>query len=287
MVSVRDFRRFDKQRLAPLHVRKANRPLERKLHFKRIEQMKRGHIVLAKSQVLETALQDRRVDEEVRDNDHQSTLANRFCNFVQDGRQLRVTRRFGVFKRIENDLQMGSRASRRNVLNNLFGNARQPDRVPLLGSQVRHRSCDLPRVFDLRGMPFGSISHRSTGIDHDAASQIRVGLKLLDVVSIGSPKGTPVETSQVVAGYVLSILSELDARCGDECLPEILPCMACRDMSGTAASRDRILGSRNERAVGSICEAFGLFHFLDQTLHDLLGGHAFGLGSKRRDDSVR
>ena len=58
-------------------------------------------------------------------------------------------------------------------------------------------------------------------------------------------------------------------------------------MSGTAERRDRILGSRNERAVGSISEAFSLFHFLDQTLHDLLGGHAFGLGSKGRDDSMR
>ena len=47
---------------------------------------------------------------------------------------------------------------------------------------------------------------------HQAAAQVGVGLELLDEEPVRAPVGPPIEPPQIVAGHVLAILGELDAR---------------------------------------------------------------------------
>ena len=70
---------------------------------------------------------------------------------------------------------------------------------------------DSASVFEL-AHSHGAKAHRAAGIDDQAASQVGVGLELLDEESVRPAEGSPVEPPQVIAGHIFSILGELDAR---------------------------------------------------------------------------
>ena len=92
-----------------------------------------------------------------------------------------------------------------------YSDGRHPDGIALLERHVRDGTSDAPRIFDL-GDAGGAEVHRTAGIEHEAAAEVGVGLEFLDVEAIGAPEGAPVEPPQIVAGNILSVLGEFDAR---------------------------------------------------------------------------
>ncbi len=63
---------------AAFHIEETHGPAKIKAHLERIEQMKHGHIVLAKTQVLKTTSKQFRLDKKIGQNDDQGPLPDRF-----------------------------------------------------------------------------------------------------------------------------------------------------------------------------------------------------------------
>src|SRR5688572_2465207 len=55
-------------------------------------------------------------------------------------------------------------------------------------------------------------AHRRAAIEDEVATQVCFRLKLLHVKTVGAAEHAPIETADVVAGRVVSIFGELDAR---------------------------------------------------------------------------
>ena len=116
-----------------------------------------------------------------------------------------------VFEDVKDRHQVRGIAPRRDVADQPVGDARQPDGVPLLDRQVAEGAGDPPGVLDL-GTSRRAEVHRAAGVEHEAAAEVRIGLELLDEEPVGPPEGPPVEPPEVVAGDILAVLGELDAR---------------------------------------------------------------------------
>src|SRR5436853_6884216 len=100
---------------------------------------------------------------------------------------------------------------RRNRRNNSVGDAGKPYRVALLNRHPTDRGCQSPAVFNLCDV-LRTESHRAAGVEHQAATQIRVGFEFLNVKAVGSAVGSPIKPPEIVARHVLAILGELDTR---------------------------------------------------------------------------
>ena len=68
-IIARDERGIGQHRVAAFHIEEARGPVEIEIEFLLIEQMKRGHVVLAEAQVLEGGFQLRRRHEEIGEDD--------------------------------------------------------------------------------------------------------------------------------------------------------------------------------------------------------------------------
>ena len=129
-----------------------------------------------------------------------------------------------------------------DVADHPTGDAREADRVPLAGAVGGPARPAIRRAYSILVTSPRAVFHRSAGIEHQAAAEIGVGLKLLDVKPVGPAVGPPVEPTEVVAGNVFTVFRELDAR------PAMWTGMPSRDVplhgparrtAGKAASRDK------------------------------------------------
>src|SRR5262245_14481885 len=87
---------------------------------------------------------------------------------------------------------------------------READALRLREHQIRERRRKLACVIELDAV-LAAVRHRSAGIEHQRAAEVRLLVILLDVRTIGSPQHTPVESPRFVAGNISTVLTELDA----------------------------------------------------------------------------
>src|SRR5205085_1783622 len=112
---------------------------------------------------------------------------------------------------VEERPQMSGVPRRWQAPHDPFGDARDTDGVALLNAQIAERPCNSTSVFDLRNTCRAKC-HRAAGVENEAAPQIGVGLELLHIKSIRPAVDPPVESPQIIAGDIFSILGKLDAR---------------------------------------------------------------------------
>ena len=175
-------------------------------------------VVPPKPKVPEGPGQHGRIDEQVGDDHHQRPLPNRLGEFVEHLRQAGRALRLGLFDHVERQPQVGRAPPRRQRADDPLGGTGDADGVTLLAGQIPQRPADPPGVVDLgqrldadgRGRrPEG---HRPAGVEHEHEPEVGVGLVLLDVKPVGPAEGPPVEPPEVVAGDVLAVFGEFDAR---------------------------------------------------------------------------
>ena len=218
VVAVGDLDGIGKDRPAPLEIHKPRGPLEGEAHLLRVEQVEYTHVVSTEPEVAEGAGEFRRVDEQVGDDHHECPLPDRLGQFMEHVRQLGSALRAGLLDDVEDLPQVGRAAARREGPHDFGGRAGDADGVSLLTGEVAERPADPSGVVDLgkrlgaRGRLGRGEAHRPARVEHDHEPEVRVGLVLLDIETIGAAEGPPVEPPQVVAGDILAILGKLDAR---------------------------------------------------------------------------
>ncbi len=173
--------------------------------------MESRDVMLSESQMLEAFFELRRIDEEIGDDDNESALPHGFREFIEDFRETRFPLGFGFLERIEKQFQVGGGSFGGDVLNNLFRDGRDPNRIALLCREVGERRTNTPPVIDFGQHSFRRKPHGSAGVEDSTAAEVGVGLELFDVVPVGTAERAPIESAQIVAGDVLSVLGELDA----------------------------------------------------------------------------
>jgi hypothetical protein len=130
---------------------------------------------------------------------------------VQHGDQARRARGLHRFESVEDDSQLDRVPSRRQGADDAVGEARESNGVALLHGKVAQRAGDLAGVLDLCDAGRAE-AHRAAGVDDEATAQVRVGLELFHIVAVRTAEGPPVEPAQVIAGDILAVLGEFDAR---------------------------------------------------------------------------
>lgn len=103
---------------------------------------------------------------------------------------------------------MARSRTRRHMLDHIFIERDEPDRVVLTDSEKRQRRREVLRVLELRDFAAG-VAHRSTGVNEQMYSRVSVALILFYVEPIGASEQLPIEVAQIVAGHVLPMLGEV------------------------------------------------------------------------------
>ena len=117
---------------------------------------------------------------------------------------------------------------------------------------MSERPAILPRVLELRD-PHRTEAHRTAGIHHQTAAQVRIGLEFLDEKRSDRPNARQSSRLRSSPGTYLrySANSTLEPRCGLGCRPETFPCMGRRGNRGNPASRESTAGSRKLDAMNA------------------------------------
>jgi len=170
---------------------------------------------------------DERVDDfiriliKVRDEDHETAtpqrvreFAKRFVQGRPSGRRLRVAcAPLDAVEREEDLSQMLGR--RRNVVDDVVVDRRQPDAVALQAGEVRQTRRHVAAVRQLRQpsiLRFAAVVHRRRHIEDDDEVGVRLGLEFLQVVPITARPQPPIDTTDVVARHVPAVLGKIRRR---------------------------------------------------------------------------
>ena len=102
----RDQRRIGQHRVPSLHVHESRRPVEIKIQFLLIQQMKRRHVMLPEAQVLERRFQLRRRHKKIREHHHQRPLPDLLRRLVQRGQQRRPAQRLQIPQPVQHQPQV-------------------------------------------------------------------------------------------------------------------------------------------------------------------------------------
>ena len=213
VIAVGDLVGLGEERRPPSMSRNRMGRRKSKLELPRVEQMKHRHVVLAEPQVLEAAAEQLGLDEQVRDDDAQAPAGGS----SRPARAAPGTSWVSPFGCVCSSTsidgrQVGRVAARAECSGRCPGpRTKARPRLPAASAIWAIAPASLPGVFDL-GDALRAELHRPAGVEHQAAAEIGVGLELLDEEPIGPPVSAPVEPPQIVAGHVLAILGELDAR---------------------------------------------------------------------------
>jgi len=83
--------------------------------------------------------------------------------------------------------------------------------ISLVGGQIGEATGQSAGVFDTtEALRFIlRVVHRSAYVEEQDHTEVGVGLELLDVVTVRTSPGTPVEPSKVVAGNVFAVFGKL------------------------------------------------------------------------------
>ena len=76
--------------------------------------------------------------------------------------------------------------------------------------QVTERGGQADPILELGQLLSIGVTHRAREIHHEVAGEVRLGLELLDVESVGLGEDRPVDVRDIVARRVLTMLGELD-----------------------------------------------------------------------------
>ena len=267
LVAVGDLVRLGEDRGAAFHVEEPHRPAEGEAQLPGVEQVEDRDVMLAEPQVLEAASEQLGLDEQVGEDHDQGALADRLGQLVEDAGEVGLALAVGRASRASK-IAIRCAGFRRGGMFRTTPPATQAR--PTASPCWRARCPATPAIRRAYSILVTSPEPKSIEplvSTHQAAPEVRVGLELLDEEPIRPAVGPPVEPPEVVAGDVLAILGELDAR------PPVRAGMPARDAplhrpranSGRAASRDRTTGSRKLRGlrsgiIGGRCSRMGGGH---------------------------
>ena len=96
----------------------------------------------------------------------------------------------------------------RHVLDDCFVERDQPHRIVLTDSKKCQRRSEVLRVLKLCYFA-APIAHRSTRVDEQVYSRVRIALILFYVETVCSSEQFPIQMAQVIAGHVLAMLGEV------------------------------------------------------------------------------
>src|SRR5262249_10879372 len=100
--------------------------------------------------------------------------------------------------------------ARRQHRHDAIVKSRQAHAVALAVHEVRERRRQTLAVLILRD-PARAVRHRAADVEHHVAVEVRLLLKLFDVVASASSVDLPVNRREIIAGNVLTVFRELDA----------------------------------------------------------------------------
>ena len=127
---------------------------------------------------------------------------------MQRGEQRGVAEGLDAGHLIEDEAEM-RRAALRGDFDGLFREGEHAHGIALLRGDVGKRAGEFAGVVEACGSG-GAEVHAAAGVDEQAETQVRVGLKFLDVKAVAAPPGAPVEAPCVIAGDVLAVLREFE-----------------------------------------------------------------------------
>ena len=193
-----------------LHVHEPHRPVELEVQLERVEQVKQRKVVFLKTQVLQGVPQFVAVAKAVGQDDDERASSGLLGQLVQHRDEARPASGPRLAKRVEDDLQVGGVAARRDLGGGFLRDVQESGGVALVDDEVAERGGETLGVVE-PGAVLARESHRAAAVEHDVAAQVGLGLEFLEVIAVGACEDAPVEPPDVVAGDVVAVLGELDA----------------------------------------------------------------------------
>lgn len=200
--------RIGKKRGASFEIDEAGGAIEVEIQLLSVQQMKQSDVMLAKAKVLQSLPQRLRFEEEVGYNYDKGSLGNLFSGLVDTTNKAGIPIGFQLSQLIEDDSEMNWSTLGGDLVLEIFGAAVESDGITLLCCEISESARNPAGVVEAR-ISFFTISHRPTGIYDEAKTKIRIRFEFLDVVSIRTPPGSPVETAGVITRHIFTILGEL------------------------------------------------------------------------------
>ena len=210
-----DRARVDVECLRGLEVLEALQLLEREGALFGGDRLDRDDLVVAEAEMVQRLEEFRAGRIEVADDEDDGPPWNALGDLVQDVRHLRLAAGTDGVDGLEDvaDLRRLGLGGHEGPHRGVVGD--EADGVLLSDEQVGDRGGEMTGVVKLgesvrRGL--AAVGHRARDVEDDRRAQVGLVDVLLDVEALTARDQLPVEVAQVVAGHVLAVLGELDAR---------------------------------------------------------------------------
>ena len=170
--------------------------------------MEQREVVFLEMQMLKAIEQLVHIAEAVGNNNHHCPLANALGKLMQLRHQPRFPTRLCTGQGIEDVTQVQRVTPGRNIHGHAVIENLQSHRISLMHEHIGKRSSNLASVIKLT-RTFLTEGHALGAIDHHITTQVGVGLKFPNVISVCARQHPPVEQARIIAGHVFAVFGKL------------------------------------------------------------------------------
>ena len=201
--------RLGNKRPSSLEVHEAGRSVEVELQFLSVEKVKKDDLVLAVAQVKDRVEDFRRLVQHVRYDEDHGPHADRLRNLVKCRGEKGVSLGLDRPEYLKELLNLGWVSLGRQDLGLSATEGMKSNGVPLADVEVGEGADETLAELELALRV--AEAHGSAAVEGEVASQVGLGLELLEVIAVGAGEHPPVHTLGILARSILTVLGEFHA----------------------------------------------------------------------------